>query len=161
VLAAIWLTISLSISGDAIGTLFAVLTVMLYLLVPWTAVNLVDYFFVRRGSYAITHLFTSDGIYGSWGVRGISSYLIGFAATIPFFVLPGVYTGPVAEMLGGVDVGWLVGLLVSSSLYYIQCRSLDLSAEAPFIAQSERELATLAGADTTPEDQAVPFGKSI
>ena len=161
VLAAIWLTISLSISGDAIGTLFAVLTVMLYLLVPWTAVNLVDYFFVRRGSYAITHLFTSDGIYGSWGVRGISSYLIGFAVTIPFFVLPGVYTGPVAEMLGGVDVGWLVGLLVSGSLYFIQCRSLDLSAEAPFIAQSEHELATLTGADATPEDQAVPFGKSI
>lgn len=34
---------------------------MLYLLVPWTAVNLTDYFFVRRGHYAIADLFTSNG----------------------------------------------------------------------------------------------------
>lgn len=161
VLAAVWLTISLNTSGDAIGTLFAVLTVMLYLLVPWTAINLVDYFFVRRGSYAITHLFTSEGIYGSWGTRGISSYLVGFVITIPFFVLPGVYTGPAAEMLGGVDVGWLVGLLVSGILYFVQCRSLNLAVEAPFIAQSERDLLSLTGSDATPEEQAVPFGKSV
>ena len=32
------------------------LTLMLYLLVPWTALNLVDFFFVRRGHYAITDI---------------------------------------------------------------------------------------------------------
>ena len=26
---------------------------ILYFLIPWTAVNLVDYYFVRRGHYAI------------------------------------------------------------------------------------------------------------
>ncbi len=34
------------------------LLIMLYLLAPWTAVNLTDYFFVRRGHYAIADLFT-------------------------------------------------------------------------------------------------------
>ena len=160
-LAAIWLAISLSINGDAIGTLFAVLTVMLYLLSPWTAINLVDYFFVRKGQYAITHLFTPNGIYGAWGSRGITAYLVGFVVTIPFFVLPGIYTGPIAETIGGIDVGWLVGLVVSAVAYFGLSRSLNIAAEVPAIAQSERILPTLSGTDHTPEDVALPFGHPV
>ena len=65
-LAVLWFVISKSISASAVTTVFTALTLMLYLLVPWTAANLVDFFFVRRGHYAITDLFTPDGIYGSW-----------------------------------------------------------------------------------------------
>jgi len=68
-LTAVWLGLSLAISVNFIALVFAVLTMMLYLLVPWTAVNLVDYVFVRRGRYAITHLFMPRGIYGAWGAR--------------------------------------------------------------------------------------------
>ncbi|WP_018151482.1 purine-cytosine permease family protein [Leeia oryzae] len=160
-LAIIWVGISLSISGDAIGILFAVLTVMLYLLVPWTAVNLVDYFFVRRGKYAITHFFTPNGIYGAWGAKGITAYLIGFVVTIPFFVLPGVYTGPAAAALGGVDLAWLVGLIVSSLTYFALSRSIDLDAEIPVIEQSEKDLKKLQQVDHTSEESAVPAGASL
>ena len=73
------------------------LTLMLYLLVPWTALNLVDFFFVRRGHYAITDIFRPDGVYGAWGWRGLTAYFVGFAAEIPFMVLPPIaglsYTG--------------------------------------------------------------------
>lgn len=135
-----WVAATLAITANAIALLFATLTIMLYLLVPWTAVNLVDYFFVRRGRYAITHLFMPDGIYRSWGVRGLAAYVIGFAATAPFFVLPDVYMGPAAKALGGVDVGWLVGLVVSAGVYYALSKSLDLSAEAVAIADSNQAL---------------------
>jgi purine-cytosine permease-like protein len=103
---------------------------MLYLLVPWTSINLIDYFFVRRGRYAIPQLFLPNGIYGAWGTRGLAAYAIGFAATVPFFVLPGVYVGAAARVLGGVDVGWLVGLLVSGSVYAGLSRSIDPAREA-------------------------------
>ncbi len=139
-LAVAWVLLTFSISADAIALLFAVLTIMLYLLVPWTAVNLVDYFFVRRGRYAITHFFLPHGIYGEWGVRGLTAYSVGFAATLPFFVLPDVYTGPMARALGGIDVGWLVGLVVSGSCYYLLCRSLDVAAEKAAIDASEESL---------------------
>jgi purine-cytosine permease-like protein len=142
-LTVLWTAISLATSTKAIDMLFAALTIMLYLLVPWTAVNLVDYFYVRRGRYAITHLFTPHGIYGAWGKQGLISYVVGFAATVPFFVLPEVYTGPVAKLLGGVDIGWLVGLLVAGLVYYVQSRSLDLKREEPAIAASEQALASL------------------
>jgi NCS1 family nucleobase:cation symporter-1 len=138
--AAGWIAITFAITANAIALLFATLTIMLYLLVPWTSVNLTDYFFVRRGRYAITHLFMPHGIYGAWGTRGLIAYVLGFAAALPFLVLPDVYTGPAARALGGVDVGWLVGLLVSGGTYLFLCRSLDLSKERDAIQESENEL---------------------
>jgi len=80
------------------------------------------------------------GIYGAWGTRGLAAYLIGFVATMPFFVLPDVYTGPAARVLGGVDVGWLVGLAVSGGAYFLLSRSLNLSAEIGAIQESEKTL---------------------
>jgi nucleobase:cation symporter-1, NCS1 family len=135
--AASWITATFAITTDAIALLFATLTIMLYLLVPWTSVNLADYFFVRRGRYAITQLFKVHGIYGAWGARGLVAYALGFIATLPFFVLPDVYTGPAARALGGVDVGWLVGLVISGGTYLLLCRSLDLSKEQSAIESSE------------------------
>jgi nucleobase:cation symporter-1, NCS1 family len=132
--------LALESSTDAIALLFAALTVMLYLLVPWTAINLVDYFFVRHGRYAITQLFTPRGIYGAWGARGLTAYIVGFAATLPFFVLPDTYTGPAARLLGGVDLGWFVGLIVSGAVYLWLSRSFDAAREAPAIVESERLL---------------------
>jgi cytosine/uracil/thiamine/allantoin permease len=123
---------------------------MLYLLVPWTALNLVDYFFVRRGHYAITDIFRPDGVYGAWGWRGLAAYVIGFAAEIPFMVLPSLdgfsYTGPFpAHVSNGVDYSWLIGLVVSGVVYWALSRSLDRTSEQAAIEASDRELKELAG----------------
>ena len=63
-LAIVWYAIgaSLSSSTSAVSAVLNSLTLMLYLLVPWTALNLVDFFFVRRGHYAITDIFRPDGV---------------------------------------------------------------------------------------------------
>jgi len=139
-LTAAWVGITFAITANAIALLFATLTIMLYLLVPWTSVNLVDYFFLRRGRYAVTHLFMPRGIYGAWGTRGITAYALGFVATLPFFVLPDVYTGPAARALGGVDVGWLVGLIVSGGTYFLLSHSLQLTRETRAIHESDSAL---------------------
>ncbi len=121
------------------------LTLMLYLLVPWTALNLVDFFFVRRGHYAITDIFRPDGVYGAWGWRGLTAYFVGFAAEIPFMNLPPIaglsYKGYFpAHVTNGVDYAWLVGLAVAGIAYFLLSRSLDLAAEQAAIEASEREL---------------------
>jgi NCS1 family nucleobase:cation symporter-1 len=113
---------------------------MLYLLTPWTAINLVDYFFVRRGHYAITDLFRPDGIYGAWAWRGLVSYGAGLAGMLPFVALT-FFTGPVAELFNKVDIAFLVGLAVSAGLYYALTRNLDLAAEEPAVEASEQALA--------------------
>ena len=64
------------------------------------------------------------------------------AAMVPFFVLT-FFTGPVAGALGGVDISFVIGLVVSGGLYFGLTRTLDLAAEQPAIDASERELATV------------------
>jgi len=147
VLAVIWYVIGASISSSTSATAAVLnsLTLMLYLLVPWTALNLVDFFFVRRGHYAITDIFRPDGVYGAWGWRGLTAYFVGFAAEIPFMVLPPIaglsYTGYFPRhVTNGVDYSWLVGLVVAGIVYLLLSRSLDLAAEQSAIEASEREL---------------------
>jgi purine-cytosine permease-like protein len=56
---------------DRFNTVYGnVLIFLAYLFTPWTAINLIDYFFVRRGLYSIKEIFRPDGIYGRWGRRG-------------------------------------------------------------------------------------------
>jgi NCS1 nucleoside transporter family len=104
------------------------LAVLLYLFTPWTAINLVDFYVVRKGHYSVREIFNARGMYGRWNWRGLTAYGIGFAAMIPFFST-GLYTGPVAVALGGADVAMLVGLPVAAIVYLWACRSLDVEAD--------------------------------
>lgn len=120
------------------------LTLMLYFLVPWSAINLVDYYWVRRGQYAVLDMFRTDGVYGRWAWRGLLSYAVGFCAMVPFFALP-FFRGPAARALGGVDISIIFGLLVSGLTYYGLARRMDLSREQ----RAQREsLAALEPAQT-------------
>jgi purine-cytosine permease-like protein len=130
----LWSLVALSLGGDAITYVNAMLVMMLYFLMPWTAVNLIDYFWLRRGRYSIDDLFTPNGLYGAWGGRGLFAYAIGIAASIPFFVVPNVYTGPIAGRLGGVDLGWLVSLGAASLAYIAVSLRFDAAAETAAVA---------------------------
>ena len=140
VLAVIWTAVGLSLPEDYLTAVNNILAFMLFLLVPWTAVNLVDYFFVRRGHYAVTELFKTDGLYGAWGRRGLIAFLASLVSMVPFMAVPDVFTGPAADAMGGIDISFVVGLVVGGGLYYLLCRSLDVSSEAALVAASDREL---------------------
>ncbi len=112
----------------------SVLVFLAYLFTPWTAINLVDYFFVRKGQYSIKEIFRSDGIYGRWGWRGQTAYGVAILVMLPFMVtVP--FTGPIAAALGGVDYSIFVGLPVAGLLYMALCRNLDLEAERRIVAE--------------------------
>ena len=91
---------------------------LLYVLVPWTAINLVDYYLLRHGKYDVEPFFRQDGgVYGRVNVAAITCYMVGILVQLPF-VSSALYTGPIAKALGGMDVSWIIGLLVTSPLYY-------------------------------------------
>ncbi|MEO6826903.1 MAG: cytosine permease [Microbacteriaceae bacterium] len=108
---------------------------MLYFLIPWTAVNLVDFYFVRHGEYAITEIFNPKGLYGRWAWRGVTAYVVGFLVMVPFFSTT-FYEGPVAQALGGADISFIFGLVVAGGLYYLLARNLDRTAELEARRQS-------------------------
>jgi purine-cytosine permease-like protein len=126
------------------------LLLVLYLFVPWTAVNLVDYYVVRRGHYAIAEIFNPRGMYGRWGWRGIVSYLVGFAAMLPF-LSTSKYTGFIASALGGADISMFIGLPVAGILYWILAKSVDVEGETKVAQAEAAELERLAREHQRPE----------
>ena len=115
------------------------LALLLYLFTPWTAINLVDFYYVRRGHYSVREIFNPHGMYGRWNWRGLLAYFGGFAAMVPFFSTD-IYRGPVATALGGADIAMLVGLPASTIIYVLACRSLDLETERRLVAVADRGL---------------------
>lgn len=112
------------------GTVLAVLgrnifmdgftTFILFLLAaftPWSAINLVDYYFITQSRYDIQALDDPHGCYGRWNLNGIAAYLVGIGVQLPF-ISTRFYTGPLVAVLGGIDISWLLGLAVPAVLYY-------------------------------------------
>ena len=96
----------------------AFILLLLYVLVPWTAINLVDYYLLRHGQYDVASFFRQDGgIYGRINGAAVTCYVVGILVQLPFIASP-LFTGPVARALGGTDLSWLVGLAVTSPAYY-------------------------------------------
>jgi NCS1 nucleoside transporter family len=128
VVGVISLCVALALPESYMASFNGFVLLMLYFLIPWTAVNLVDFYAIRKGEYAIAEIFNPQGVYGRWAWRGVLAYAIGFVAMVPFFSMP-FYVGPVAEALGGADIAFLPGLLIAGGLYYLLARNLERSAE--------------------------------
>jgi len=121
------------------------LTILLYFMIPWTAVNLVDFYVIRNGDYAIAEIFRRNGIYGRWQWRGLVAYAAGLLVMVPFFSTPW-YTGPIAEAVDGADLSIFVGLPVAGFLYWAFSRSLDRREEQRLALNNDDEEA-IAAAD--------------
>jgi nucleobase:cation symporter-1, NCS1 family len=131
--------IALDSSSNFLTRFAALLAVLLYLFTPWTAVNLVDFYLVRRGHYSVREIFNPRGMYGRWQWRGLLAYGAGFIAMVPFFSTD-FYTGPAARALGGIDVSMFVGLPVAAGVYLLTCRSMDLAADRATAAAADHGL---------------------
>ena len=132
--------IALNSSGSFVTAFGNWLALLLYLFTPWTAINLVDFYWVRKGHYSIREIFNPRGMYGGWNWRGLVAYAIGFIAMIPFFSVEGFYQGAVARALGGTDIAMLVGLPVAALAYVLACRSVDLELDRRMAAAADTGL---------------------
>jgi NCS1 family nucleobase:cation symporter-1 len=140
VVAAIAASVLAAASKENFGAKFsAFLSVLLYLFTPWTAINLVDFYWVRKGHYSVREIFNPHGMYGRWNWRGLLAYGAGFVAMIPFFSTD-IYMGPVARRLGGADLAMLVGLPVAALVYIAACRSLDVQEDRRRAARADAGL---------------------
>jgi nucleobase:cation symporter-1, NCS1 family len=91
---------------------------LLYVLVPWTAINLVDYYLLRHGHYDVDSFFRHDGgIYGRVNTVAVCCYVLGILVQLPF-IDNKLYQGSIAKALGGADLSWIVGLAITAPAYY-------------------------------------------
>jgi len=111
------------------------LAILVYTLIPWSAINLADYYLVCGGVYSIEHIFRLDGMYGRYRWRTIAIYLFSILVQIPFVSLS-FYVGPLARLIGA-DIAWLPGTLVPALLYCLFERAVTLPEEARTIGSRE------------------------
>jgi NCS1 family nucleobase:cation symporter-1 len=122
VLAAIGTVIAIKASSNFMADPSNFLIFTLYLLVPWTAINLTGYYLIRRGHYDIPELFKVNGKYGQFNWYALIVYVLAVGIQFPFMNDPAVYVGPVANALGGADIAWIVGFLFAAVAYYVGAR---------------------------------------
>ncbi|WP_375741623.1 purine-cytosine permease family protein [Pseudomonas boanensis] len=109
---------ALGASANFISHFIGLILALLLVLVPWASINLIDFYLIKRARYDITSIFQADGgIYGRFNAHAITAYFIGILVQLPF-ANTAIYIGPYANYVEGVDLSWLVGLLVTCPLYY-------------------------------------------
>jgi nucleobase:cation symporter-1, NCS1 family len=114
----------------------AFILLLLAVFTPWSAINLVDYYFFTRSRYDVPALSDPDGRYGRWNATGIVIYLVGILVQVPFLATD-FFTGPLVAALGGADISWILGLVVPGALYYARARSSPRSIPARLILPVE------------------------
>jgi NCS1 family nucleobase:cation symporter-1 len=105
-----------------VPTLESFLDVLLVIFIPWSAVNLADYFIVRHGNFDVSSFFAANGAYGRLAWRGLLAYFLGLGAESPFVSQPPRYVGVLVSHLGGADISWIVGWVVAAGAYLILAR---------------------------------------
>ncbi len=86
-----------------------------YWVTPWLAVIIVDFYFGVKGG----DMNRAPGTMGWWG---LSSYLLGVLASVPF-MSNSMFTGPLALRMGGADLSFYVGFVVAGGLYLLWRRA--------------------------------------
>lgn len=108
-------------NGNFLGNFENFILLLSYFMVPWTAINLIDYYLLRRGEYQIWDVFDVNGQYGKYNWVAITAYLISVILEIPF-VNTTMYVGPISKALHGTDIAWIMGLIVPLAFYYFPMR---------------------------------------
>lgn len=104
-------------SPDFLANFKNFVLLLLMVFIPWSSINLVDYYLISKEKVDIPALYDPNGRYGRWNASALISYAIGIVAQIPFLAQT-LYTGPMTELLGGSDISWLVGLVVTALVFY-------------------------------------------
>lgn len=108
-------------NGNFLNNFENFILLLSYFMVPWTAINLIDYYLLRRGEYNVWDVFDVNGQYGKINWIAIITYLVSFILEIPF-VNTTMYVGPISKALDGTDIAWIMGLAVPLLLYYFPMR---------------------------------------
>ena len=114
--------VALLASADFLSNFKNFVLTLLMVFTPWSAINLVDYYLISKERVDIPALYEPAGRYGRWNVVALTCYAFGVVAQVPFLA-QSLYTGPITKALGGADISWIIGLLLTAAVYYPWAKS--------------------------------------
>jgi nucleobase:cation symporter-1, NCS1 family len=134
-LSALAFLIGRSAQGNLQRFLGDMLNFLIYLITPWSAINLADYYWVRKGRYRIEDMYRVGGVYGAFQWKTLLIYFAGVLVQAPF-AKTSLFTGPIAAEIG-VDIAWIAGLAIPAFLYVVTAKpSTERDASAEVLLES-------------------------
>lgn len=140
---AVSMGIAIFASKDFLNLFKNFVLVLLMVFTPWSSVNLIDFYWISKENIDVPGLYDPNGRYGKWNIAALTSYGLGVLMQIPF-LSTAMYTGPMTKMLGGTDISWIVGLLVTAFVYYPWAKRRSV-APAEMVYPKEYKMAGEAG----------------
>jgi NCS1 family nucleobase:cation symporter-1 len=98
-----------------------------YWIGPWSAIVLVDWQLRKHSAAGADHV--SDFSLLPSGRNALIALAVGFIVSIPFMDAT-VFVGPVATALGGADIAYVIGFIVSGAAYWLLERRSPSSVPA-------------------------------
>lgn len=112
-------SMALFMSRSFSATYNALLEILMTVMIPWTAINLADFYLIKKGAYHVPSFFEKNGgLYGRLNIPAILSYLLGILAEIPFLKLS-LYQGPLLPYCHDIDISWLIALGTATFSYLL------------------------------------------
>ncbi|MGO1325942.1 MAG: cytosine permease, partial [Brevibacterium aurantiacum] len=118
--------VALLASEDFLANFKNFVLALLMVFTPWSIINLTDYYLISKDRFDIPAFYDLKGRYGKWNWRALVAYGVGVVVQIPFLA-QSFYTGPMVEKLGGADISWIVGIVVTFLLYFFMLRNRSVA----------------------------------
>jgi len=122
--AVIYVIIALIGGGNFSATLESFLLVIAYWLGPWGIVLILEHFVFRRGVYNVDDWNTPERLPAGWAA--IVSLALGLVG-VYLGASQQLFTGPLAKSLGGMDIGFELGI-VFAGISYLILRRVELNS---------------------------------
>lgn len=114
--------VALVAAGDFVSLFLNLIFALISVLIPWSMINLIDFYLIKRMKYDIRSIFSADGgIYGRANVTALAVYFLGIVVQIPF-VSNAFFSGPYANIIPGVDISWVISMVVTGIAYPLLSR---------------------------------------
>lgn len=111
--------VSLAASANFVSFFLNLIWALIGVLLPWSVINLLDFYVVKQQRYDIPSIFRADGgRYGLVNANALLIYFGGVVVQIPF-VENAFFTGPYAHLIPGADISWVISLVVTSAAYLL------------------------------------------
>ncbi|PLR42330.1 cytosine permease [Chimaeribacter arupi] len=108
---------ALAASAHFVTFFLNLILALIAVLIPWSVINLIDFYLINKQRYDIPSIFSPDGgRYGRVNTRALLVYFGGIVVQVPF-VENAFFTGPYANLIPGVDISWIISLVVTSIAY--------------------------------------------
>lgn len=120
--------VALAASENFVAFFFNLILALIAVLIPWSVINLLDFYLINKQRYDINAIFSADGgRYGRLNGRALLVYFGGIVVQIPF-VENAFFTGPYAKLIPGADISWVISLVVTAIAYPLCVRRHALPA---------------------------------